>query len=387
MTLPKRHHYLPRSYLRNFANQYGRICIRRRGAQPETTNIINVAAQNHLYSVELPDGSKDRSAEVTLSKYEAAAQPALAQLRSGRIPRSGSDARMSVSLLVALQMTRTPENASRFMFPVTAIERLGGIDKVTPQAMKDYLHRHHLGFEPEDPEVKGAMDLVHGLNAMGLPNPSKDFLDELAPLAKKPVVASIFGGTPEEFATVAGWFAGKVAGFELNLSCPHAEGYGAAIGTDPALVEACTRAVSTSGIPTWVKLTPNVTDIAVIGQAAERGGASALVAINTVKAMRISTALRRPVLGNRFGGLSGSAVFPVAVRCVYELYDAVKIPIIGCGGIASADNVVEMMMAGPRAVEIGSAVQADTAVFEKIRDGLYAKDGPDADAIVGCAHA
>ncbi len=225
------------------------------------------------------------------------------------------------------------------------------------------------------------------LNAMGLPNPSKEFVDELAPLIKKPVVASIFGGTPEEFALVAGWFTGKVAGFELNLSCPHAEGYGAAIGTDPALVEACTRAVSKTGVPTWVKLTPNVTDITTIGKAAERGGASAIVAINTVKAMRISTAMRRPVLGNRFGGMSGSAIFPVALRCVYELYDAVKIPIIGCGGIASADNVVEMMMAGARAVEIGSAVQADTTVFETICAGLYAKDGINPDEIVGCAHA
>ena len=224
------------------------------------------------------------------------------------------------------------------------------------------------------------------LNAMGLPNPSKDFVDELAPLAKKPVVASIFGGNADEFATVAGWFAGKVAGFELNLSCPHAEGYGAAIGSDPALVEACTRAVSKSGIPTWVKLTPNVTDITAIGMAAERGGATAIVAINTVKAMRISTELRRPVIGNRFGGLSGPAIFPVAVRCVYELFEAVKIPIIGCGGVASADNVVEMMMAGARAVEIGSAVQGDVAVFEKIKKELYAKDGIDADGIVGCAH-
>lgn len=224
------------------------------------------------------------------------------------------------------------------------------------------------------------------LNAMGLPNPSKDFVDELAPLAKKPVVVSIFGGTPEEFAEVAGWFAGKAAGFELNLSCPHAEGYGAAIGSDPALVEACTRSVSRFGAPTWVKLTPNVTDITVIGKAAERGGATAIVAINTVKAMRISTELRRPVLGNRFGGLSGSAVFPVAVRCVYELYEAVKIPIVGCGGVASADNVIEMMMAGARAVEIGSAVQGDVAVFAKIAGELYAKDGVNADEIVGCAH-
>lgn len=224
------------------------------------------------------------------------------------------------------------------------------------------------------------------LNAMGLPNPSNDFIEELAPLAKKPVVVSIFGGTPEEFAEVAGWFAGRAAGFELNLSCPHAEGYGAAIGSDPALVEACTRAVSRLGVPAWVKLTPNVTDITAIGKAAERGGATALVAINTVKAMRISTALRRPVLGNRFGGLSGSAVFPVAVRCVYELYEAVKIPIIGCGGVATADNVIEMMMAGARAVEIGSAVQGDVTIFETIAGGLYAKDGIDPASIVGCAH-
>ena len=224
------------------------------------------------------------------------------------------------------------------------------------------------------------------LNAMGLPNPSQEFVEEIAGLLEKPVIASIFGGTPEEFAEVAGWFAGKVAGFELNLSCPHAEGYGAAIGSDPALVEACTRAVSRSKIPTWVKLTPNVTDITAISRAAEKGGASAIVAINTVKAMRISTGLRRPVLGNRFGGLSGPAIFPIAVRCVYELYEAVKIPIVGCGGVATADNVVEMMMAGAQAVEIGSAVYSDVNVFETIKKDLYAKDGVRPQEIVGCAH-
>jgi dihydroorotate dehydrogenase (NAD+) catalytic subunit len=224
------------------------------------------------------------------------------------------------------------------------------------------------------------------LNAMGLPNPSKEFVDEIASLARKPVIASVFGGNPAEFALVASWFEGKVAGFELNLSCPHAEGYGAAIGTDPALVEACTRAVSVTGIPTWVKLTPNVTDITSIGKAAERGGASAIVAINTVKAMRISTGMRRPVLGNRYGGLSGSAVFPIAVRCVYELYEACKIPIIGCGGVATADNVIEMMMAGAGAVEIGSAVYNDVKVFETIKGDLYKKDGLTPDEIIGCAH-
>ncbi|MEI7857244.1 MAG: dihydroorotate dehydrogenase [Methanomicrobiales archaeon] len=226
------------------------------------------------------------------------------------------------------------------------------------------------------------------INAMGLPNPSKDFVEEMAalPLIKQPVVVSIFGGNPEEFATVADWFKGNVSGFELNLSCPHAEGYGAAIGSDPALVEACTRAVSRLGVPTWVKLTPNVTDITAIGRAAERGGATAIVAINTLKAMRISTEIRRPVLGNRFGGLSGNAIFPVAVRCVYELYASCKIPIIGCGGISTADNVIEMMMAGARAVEIGSAVHADVNVFETIAKDLYAKNGIEADEIVGCAH-
>ncbi len=224
------------------------------------------------------------------------------------------------------------------------------------------------------------------LNAMGLPNPSKEFVDEIIPLARKPVIASIFGGNPEEFADVAGWFSGKVAGFELNLSCPHAEGYGAAVGTDPELVGACTRAVSRTGVPTWVKLTPNVTDISEIGKAAEGGGASAIVAINTVKAMRISTDMRRPVLGNRFGGLSGRAIFPIAVRCVYELYDAVKIPVIGCGGVSTADNVIEMMMAGASAVEIGSAVIDDVKVFETIAKDLYAKDGVSPGEIVGCAH-
>jgi len=224
------------------------------------------------------------------------------------------------------------------------------------------------------------------LNAMGLPNPSKEFVDEIASLVKKPVIVSIFGGNPAEFARVASWFEGRVAGFELNLSCPHAEGYGAAIGTDPALVEACTRAVSVTGIPTWVKLTPNVTDITAIGRAAERGGASAIIAINTVKAMRISTGMQRPVLGNRFGGLSGSAVFPIAVRCVYELYEACTIPIIGCGGVTTADNVIEMMMAGASAVEIGSAVYNDVKIFETIKADLYRKDGLTQELIIGSAH-
>ena len=224
------------------------------------------------------------------------------------------------------------------------------------------------------------------LNAMGLPNPSRDFAGELAPLSGRPVVVSIFGGDPEEFAEVASWFAGSAAGFELNLSCPHAEGFGSALGTDPAVVEECTRAVKALGRPTWVKVTPNVTDIAGIGAAAERGGADAIVAINTVKAMRISVPMGRPVLGNRFGGLSGKAIFPIAIRCVYELYEACEVPIIGCGGISTAKDVVEMMMAGASAVEIGSAVLEDIGIFGKIAKDLYTPDGREPDGIVGCAH-
>ncbi|KQC07363.1 MAG: dihydroorotate dehydrogenase [Methanolinea sp. SDB] len=225
------------------------------------------------------------------------------------------------------------------------------------------------------------------LNAMGLPNPSKEFVDELAAVRGEPVIASIFGGNPEEFRQVAGWFTGKVSGVELNVSCPHAEGYGAALGTDPELVEACTRAVADLRMPVWVKLTPNVTDITECGLAAERGGASAIVAINTVKAMRISTDLKRPVLGNRFGGLSGPAIFPVAVRCVYELFEACSIPIIGCGGVSSGNDVLEMMMAGASAVEIGTAVYRDPAVFSRIAGELYDERGESPEEIVGCAHA
>lgn len=224
------------------------------------------------------------------------------------------------------------------------------------------------------------------LNAMGLPNPSREFKGELEPLTREPVIVSIFGGSPEQFGEVAEWFAGSATAFELNVSCPHAAGYGAQIGTNPDLVHACTSEVTRFHVPVWVKLTPNVTDITSIGKAAEEGGADALVAINTVKAMRISTGMKRPVLGNRFGGLSGKAIFPIAVRCVYELYDACDIPIIGCGGVSSADDVLELMMAGASAVEIGSALRGNPGIFREISDQLYQTDGIPPEEIVGCAH-
>ena len=247
-----------------------------------------------------------------------------------------------------------------------------------------------IGPEPKEGHKGPCVAVYDGavMNAMGLPNPSHDFIGELDGLAGAPVIASIFGGTPEEFGEVADWFAGRVQALELNLSCPHAEGYGAAVGADPDMVEQCTRMAKHSGLPVWVKLTPNVTDITEIGLAAERGGADAIVAVNTVKAMRISTNFRRPVLGNGMGGLSGPAIFPVAVRCVWELYETCEIPIIGCGGVSSADNVVEMMMAGASAVEIGSAVIDDVEIFRQITESLYRYDGGECpEDIVGCAHA
>lgn len=234
------------------------------------------------------------------------------------------------------------------------------------------------------------------LNAMGLPNPSySSFLQELetAKMASGvPVIASIFGGTASEFTEVAeGLLPTKPDAFELNLSCPHAEGYGAAVGSNPCLVEAVTAAVKdVVSVPVWVKLTPNVSDIAGIGKAAESGGADAVVAINTLKGMVIDIESGYPVLGNRSGGLSGKAVKPVAVKCVYDLYTALEIPVIGVGGISSWQDAVEMIMAGAAAVQIGSAVYDRIDIFSEINAGIEAflkrKGYPDVKEIVGIAH-
>ena len=251
-----------------------------------------------------------------------------------------------------------------------------------------------IGPEPRDGHAGPCFYQMEGgiLNAMGLPNPSKEFGRELEDLTGEPVIISIFGGNPDEFVKVASWFLDTACAFELNVSCPHAEGYGAQIGSNPELVHACTQAVAALGKPVWVKLTPNVTDICAIGRAAEQGGAAALVAINTVKALRISIPLQRPVLGHGVGGLSGPAIFPIALRCVYELHTACSIPIIGCGGISSADDVREMMLAGASAVEIGSAILESVTIFQDIVSKLYVSQdsnpdmGIDAARIIGGAH-
>ncbi|TGC10589.1 dihydroorotate dehydrogenase [Methanolobus halotolerans] len=242
----------------------------------------------------------------------------------------------------------------------------------------------------------GMINLGYGfLNAMGLPNPSyPDFSYELA-VAKKdagvPVIASIFGGNAEEFTTVAEGLAdAEPDAFELNVSCPHAQGYGASIGCDACAVEGITAAVSDmTDLPVWVKLTPNVTDIVSIGEAAQRGGADAIVAINTVRGMVIDIHSGYPVLGNVFGGLSGEAVKPVAIKCVYDLHSALEIPIIGVGGISGWEDAVEMMMAGASAVQIGSAVYDGMDVFRNVADGIESfmlQKGWSPGDIVGLAH-
>lgn len=227
-----------------------------------------------------------------------------------------------------------------------------------------------IGLEPKGGHSNPSMVEVDCgyLNAMGLPNPSyKNFQGEIdiAKEAGVPVIASIFGGCSLDFSEIAGALCADA--FELNVSCPHAHGYGTEIGTDPDLVEDITRAVKrAANLPVWVKLTPNVTNIKDIGLAAQRGGADAVVAINTVRGMAIDIESGYPILGNKFGGLSGRAIKPVAIKCVFDLYEALDIPVIGVGGISEASDVIEFMMAGAAAVEIGSAIGNNINIFNDI---------------------
>ena len=233
-----------------------------------------------------------------------------------------------------------------------------------------------IGLEPKGGHRNPSMVEVDCgyLNAMGLQNPSfRNFQDEID-IAREggvPVVASIFGGCTEEFSEIAGTI--KADALELNVSCPHAHGYGADIGTDSGLVEDITHEVKKAAqVPVWVKLTPNVTDIKSIGLGAQRGGADAVVAINTLRGMAIDIESGYPILGNRFGGLSGRAIKPVAIKCVYDLYEALDIPVIGVGGISDWKDAVEFIMAGARAVQIGSAVGNNMDIFMDISSGMEA---------------
>ena len=210
------------------------------------------------------------------------------------------------------------------------------------------------------------------LNAMGLPNPGiEEFKTELIKLKKSKVtvIGSVFGSNSKEFTLLGLKMQDAgVNALELNMSCPHAKGYGLEIGSDQKNVEKITAKVKSSvSIPVFVKISPNLTDVPKIAQSAEKGGADAIVAINTLKAMKIDIKTKRPILSNKIGGYSGKAIKPIGIRCVYEIYKKVNIPIIGVGGINTGEDAIEYLMAGASAVQIGSAIYSrEINVFEKI---------------------
>ena len=201
------------------------------------------------------------------------------------------------------------------------------------------------------------------LNAVGLQNPGVDAVmaEELPKLEKcfhKPVMANISGFSLEEYVTVAEKLdaCDQVGWLEVNISCPNVHGGGMSFGTDPAAAAAVTSAVkAVTKKPVIMKLSPNVTDIVSIAKACEDAGADAVSLINTLMGMRIDLKKRRPIIANRTGGMSGPALLPLAVRMVYQVYEAVQIPIVGLGGVASAEDVLELMLAGASAVEVGAA--------------------------------
>jgi len=209
------------------------------------------------------------------------------------------------------------------------------------------------------------------LNALGIPNPGMDEMREEVQAVSKagvPIIASVFGFDAEEFAAAAamGEKGGAIA-IELNVSCPHVKEVGVEIGQRPKVVAEVTQAVKNRvRIPVFVKLSPNVTDIAEVAKAAQGAGADAITAVNTALGMAVDVDSGCPILGGILGGLSGAALHPIAVRAVYQIRRAVDIPIIGVGGIQDWRGAMEMMMAGASAVQIGSAVT--TRGLEIFRD-------------------
>ncbi len=218
------------------------------------------------------------------------------------------------------------------------------------------------------------------LNAIGLQNPGVDKVisEELPKLKKvfrKPVMANVSGFSVEDYAYTCAKLdpEPQIGWFEVNISCPNAHGGGMAFGTDPKLAAAVTGAVkSVTSKPVIIKLSPNVTDITAIARACEDAGADGISLINTLMGMRIDLKTKRPLLANTTGGLSGPAVFPVALRMVYQTAKAVKIPVVGLGGVRSAEDVIEMMLAGAAAVEIGSENLVNPTACRDIIEALPA---------------
>ena len=237
-----------------------------------------------------------------------------------------------------------------------------------------------VGLEPRDgyPNPTVVQAECGLLNAVGLPNPGVHSFGEEIREAKElgvPIIVSVYGFSSEEFAEAArvAVEAGADA-IELNVSCPHVEKTGAEIGQSPqSVAEVVKKVKGRVDRPVFVKLTPNVADIVEVARAATEAGVDAITAINTVRAMIIDVETTRPILANKVGGLSGTAIKPIAVRCVYEVYREVDVPVIGCGGISTWRDAVEFMLAGASAVQMGTAVAFNGLdVFKSVTKGVDA---------------
>lgn len=216
------------------------------------------------------------------------------------------------------------------------------------------------------------------INAVGLQNPGVEKVigEELPKLAKcfsKPVMANVSGFSIEDYSYTCALLdkEEQVGWLEVNVSCPNVHGGGMSFGTNPEAAAEVTRAVkAVTTKPVIIKLSPNVTDIVSIAKASEAAGADGISLINTLLGMRIDLRTRKPVIANKMGGFSGPAIFPVAVRMVYQVAQAVNIPVVGMGGVSSAEDVIEMMLAGATAVEIGAANLVDPMASKKIIENL-----------------
>ena len=264
-----------------------------------------------------------------------------------------------------------------FGFGDTPLAQQVDLNKFGAMVIKTATPRPRVG-NPE-PRIAVLEDGV--LNAVGLAGPGVDAVaNEKIPAVRQkypelPIIASVSGGSVEEYAMVAAKLAAApVNVLEINVSCPNVKDEGMLFGTDPVQVEAITRAVKdrVGALPVYVKLTPNVTDIVAIALAAERGGADGLSLINTLLGMHIDVHTGNPVVANVTGGYSGQPVKPVAVRMIYQVAHATTLPIIGMGGVATAEDVIEMMMAGASAVAVGSAHFEDAHAIEHIAAALPA---------------
>ena len=236
------------------------------------------------------------------------------------------------------------------------------------------------------------------INSVGLQNPGveKVISEELPKLKKcfnKPVVANIGGFSYDEYTYVASRLneEEQIGLFEVNISCPNVHGGGMGFGVSPETAAEVTRRVkAVTNKPVYIKLSPNVTDIVSIAKACEDAGADGLSLINTLLGMRIDLKTRKPIIANKAGGFSGDAIFPVALRMIYAVYDAVKIPIIGMGGVSSARDVIEMMLAGATAVSVGAANLVNPYASKEIVEDLpkvmeeYKIDS--LESIIGGAH-